>query len=140
MFVVFDEFRSQFPMVNMLHYLDIYPVSLPARFSNKITCYNRLFIISNIPPSSQYTNYKRDEPETYKAFNRRIHHVVYLTKDKCTVEKSRDIEELKSILPEEYLEKLDLSSFIYNNKLESYNGHQERIIKFEPIDDGELPF
>ena len=38
--VVFDEFRSQFPMVNMLNFLDIYPVSLPARFSNKITCYN----------------------------------------------------------------------------------------------------
>ena len=139
--VVFDEFRSQFPMVNMLNFLDIYPVSLPARFSNKITCYNRLFIISNIPPSSQYSNYKVEEPETYKAFNRRIHHVVHLTKEKCTVEKSRDIEELKSILPEEYLAKLDLSSFIYNKALENNkNAHQERIIQFEPIDDEDLPF
>ena len=55
--------------------------------------------------------------------------------------KDRDIEELKSILPEEYLAKLDLSSFIYNKALENNkNAHQERIIHFEPIDDEKLPF
>ena len=139
--VVFDEFRSQFPMVNMLHFLDIYPVSLPARFANKITCYNMLFIISNIPPSAQYKNYKVDEPETYKALNRRIHHVVYLTKDKCTVEKSRDIDELKSILPDEFLAKLDLRTYNLNKILENNkNGKQEKVVFFEPIEDAELPF
>lgn len=139
--VVFDEFRSQFPMVNMLHFLDIYPVSLPARFSNKVTCYNMLFIISNIPPSAQYKEYKANEPETYKALNRRIHHVVYLTKDKCTVEKSRDIEELKSILPDEFLAKLDLKTYNLNKILENNkNGKQEKVVFFEPIEDAELPF
>ena len=139
--VVFDEYRSQFSMVSMLHFLDKYPVSLPSRYSNKVTCYNKVFVISNIPPSAQYKNYKADEPETFKAFNRRIHHVVHYTKDKCTVEKSRDIEELKSILPDEFLAKLDLRTYNFNKILENNkNGKQEKVVFFEPIEDAELPF
>lgn len=116
--VVFEEFRSQFYISDMLNYLDIYPLWLPARYSNKMACFEKVFITSNIPLSGQYKSLKEEQPETFKAFNRRIHHVLYLNEDKVIVEKSRDIEELKSILPESFLSKLDLSQYNYNKALE----------------------
>ena len=107
--LIFDEFRSQFNVATMLQYLDIYPVSLSSRYYNKISCFDTIFIISNIPPSSQYTKTKEEEPETYKAFNERLHHVIYLTKEKCEVQKTSDLEELKQLLPQVYLDKLDIT-------------------------------
>ena len=107
--LIFDEFRSQFNVAIMLNYLDIYPISLSSRYNNKVACFDTIFIISNIPPSSQYTKTKEEEPETYKAFNERLHHVIYLTKEKCEVQKTKDLEELKQLLPQVYLDKLDTS-------------------------------
>lgn len=73
--LLFDEFRSQIVMSNMLNYLDIYPLQLPARFHNKTACYTKVFIVSNIPLSAQYPNIQRDNPTTWQAFLRRIHEV-----------------------------------------------------------------
>lgn len=70
--IVFEEFRSSLPIADMLNYLDGYPVDLPCRFSNKVACFDTVYIISNIPLDKQYPNVQFNEPETYKAFCRRI--------------------------------------------------------------------
>lgn len=71
-----DEFRSSLPIGDMLEYLDGYPLSLPARYANRQACYETVYLISNIDLSEQYPNVQANEPETWKAFLRRIHHVV----------------------------------------------------------------
>lgn len=73
--IVFEEYRSDLPIGNMLNYLDIYPIQLPARYNNKQACYHYVYIVSNWRLENQYSNIKLEQPETYKAFLRRIHKV-----------------------------------------------------------------
>lgn len=70
--LVFEEFRSQIPIAEILSYLDIYPLQLPARFNDKVACYTKVYLLTNIPLSSQYTNIQKDEIDTWHAFLRRI--------------------------------------------------------------------
>jgi hypothetical protein len=74
--IVFDEFRSNFDISRMLRWLDIYPLTLPARFNNKQACYTKVYLTSNISLINQYVEIQNTEPETYKAFCRRIHQIV----------------------------------------------------------------
>lgn len=71
----FEEFRSQLRISDMLQYLDVYPVALPSRYSNKIACYHYVYMTSNWPLEKQYSEVQKDSPETWKAFLRRIHEV-----------------------------------------------------------------
>lgn len=71
--VLFDEFRSSLPLVDMLKYLDGYPVLLPCRFADTQACFTKVYFTTNIPLDKQYVNIQRDEIESYKAFLRRIH-------------------------------------------------------------------
>ncbi|MCL2630808.1 MAG: replication protein [Firmicutes bacterium] len=73
--IVFEEFRSGIPISNMLNYLDIYPLTLPARYQDRIACYTKVYIISNISIDKQYTKTQETEPETWVAFKRRIHEI-----------------------------------------------------------------
>lgn len=75
--LVFEEFNSQIPIEAMLNYLDIYPLTLPARYSDRTACYTKVYITSNLPLSEQYINVKHNHPETWKAFIRRIHRVFF---------------------------------------------------------------
>lgn len=84
--ILFDEYRSQLDIASMLNYLDGYPVQLPCRYANKQACYTKAYIISNIPLSQQYIDVQYNEPETWAAFLRRIHHVVEYTADGYNVE------------------------------------------------------
>ena len=77
--VVFEEFRSSFPFSDLLSYLDGYPVELPCRYANKYACYTKVYIITNIPLSQQYTGVQVDSPESWMAFIRRAHQVVEFT-------------------------------------------------------------
>ena len=70
--ILFEEFRSSIPITNMLRYLDIYKVQLPCRYSNKIACYNKVYITSNWTLEEQYKHIQREHPKTWKAFLRRI--------------------------------------------------------------------
>ena len=47
--LVFEEFSSQIPIEDMLNYLDIYPLALPARYNDKTACYTKVYITSNSP-------------------------------------------------------------------------------------------
>lgn len=78
--IVFDEFRSSLPLSSMLMYLEGHPCELPARYGNKVACYTKVYIVSNISLNMQFTNIQREELETYKAFLRRISVVKEYTK------------------------------------------------------------
>lgn len=71
--MLFDEFRGQFKIYDMLNYLDGYPLELPCRYSNKQACYTKVYIISNIPFEEQYPNIKVEQINTWNALKRRIH-------------------------------------------------------------------
>lgn len=87
-----DEFRSSLMIGDMLDYLDGYPLSLPARYANRQACYEIAYIISNIDLKEQYSNIQVSEPETWKAFLRRIHHVVEYRKDAPPIEHGSGLE------------------------------------------------
>lgn len=70
--IVFDEFRSDLPIKDMLKYLEGYPLKLPCRYNDKTACYTKVYVISNIPFEKQYPNIQVSEPETWKAFRRRF--------------------------------------------------------------------
>lgn len=84
--IVFDEFRSQLRISDMLNYLDGYPLMLPCRYANRQACYTKVYLISNVPLEQQYRGVQMDEPLTWKAFLRRIHHVVEYTAEGCNSE------------------------------------------------------
>lgn len=74
--IVFEEFRSQPSIVEMLNFLDGYPLMLPCRFKDKVACYTKVYIISNIPFESQYKSYQYGEKTTFKALARRISKII----------------------------------------------------------------
>lgn len=88
--LVFEEFSSQIPIEDMLSYLDIYPVYLPARYSDRVACFSTVYITSNLPLEQQYVMEQMEHPETWKAFLRRIHKVVEYRADGSTVEHKKE--------------------------------------------------
>jgi hypothetical protein len=74
--LVFEEFRSQIGIDSMLNYLDIYPITLPARYNDRVACYTKVYMTSNIPLEGLYPEIQRYQPETWRAFSRRINHVI----------------------------------------------------------------
>lgn len=84
--LLLDEFRSSLMVGDMLDYLDGYPLALPARYANRQACYTTVYLISNIDLSEQYRNVQENEPATWRAFLRRIHHVVEYKADGSTIE------------------------------------------------------
>lgn len=79
--IVFEEFRSSLPISDMLNYLDIYPIVLPARYANRFAGYHKVYLVSNEALETQYSNVQQDNPETWKAFLRRIHEVRVYAED-----------------------------------------------------------
>ncbi len=79
--ILFDEFRSSLPIVDMLKYLDGYPVMLPCRFNDRAACFTEVYVVSNIPFDKQYPDIQVYEPETWKAFKRRFNTICKLVPD-----------------------------------------------------------
>ena len=94
--VLFDEFRSSLPLKDMLNYCDIYPLELPARYSNKYACYKTVYITSNWPLEMQYRELQEHDPTSWSAFLRRIKEVRIFT--------GNSIEEYSSI--KEYFDRV----------------------------------
>ncbi len=80
--LLLDEFHSGIPIGDMLQYLDGYPCLLPARYNDKIACYDKVFIISNIDLNKQYINVQEEKTEVWNAFVRRINRVTEFVSDK----------------------------------------------------------
>ncbi|ALB48317.1 replication protein [Clostridium beijerinckii] len=79
--VVFEEFRDSLKISDMLNLLDGYPLELPCRYANKIACYTKVYIITNLDLNDQFKGVQVKHPETWKAFLRRIHKVIHYTKN-----------------------------------------------------------
>lgn len=84
--LVLEEFHSQIPISAMLNYLDIYPLTLPARYTDRIACYTKVYITSNIPLEEQYRDIQRYQMETWRAFLRRVQNVIEYLRDGSTVQ------------------------------------------------------
>lgn len=84
--MVFEEFHSQISLPDMLNFLDIYPLMLPARYSDRVACYTTVYLTSNIPLSAQYYGERHSSPATWAAFVRRIHRVIEYLEDGTTIE------------------------------------------------------
>ena len=67
--LLLDEYHSNFPITYFLKLLDRYPLKLKARYENKIACFTKVIIISNIPLDEQY---KGLDSVTRQALLRRI--------------------------------------------------------------------
>ena len=78
---MFEEFNSQIPIEDMLNYLDIYPLNLPARYNDRTACYTKVYITSNISLYEQYKDVQIYRPETWRAFLRRIDKIYEYHKD-----------------------------------------------------------
>ena len=88
--IVFEEFHSQVPISAMLNFLDIYPLRLPARYRDRVACFDTVYITSNIPLDQQYMDVQRRELETWNAFLRRITTVTEFRKDGTICEVSHE--------------------------------------------------
>ena len=88
--IAFEEFHSQVPIEEMLNYLDIYPLFLPARYNDRVACYTKVYITSNLPLLAQYKTVQWNYYETWRAFLRRIHRVIEYKQDGSTWEWSMD--------------------------------------------------
>ena len=84
--LLLDEFRSSLMVGDMLNYLDGYPISLPARYANRVACYETVYIVSNIDLKRQYPLVQTEESATWKAFLRRIHKVIEYKADGSTID------------------------------------------------------
>ncbi len=109
--IMFEEFRSGLRIHEMLNYLDGYPLELPCRYANKIACYTKVYITTNIPLERQYEDIQKQHKGTWDAFLRRIKKVIYMT---------------------------DKASYIYT--VDSYNKKEEEFVSVEKYDQEELPF
>lgn len=128
--VMFDEFRSQINFSKFLMLTDVYPCEVSARYSNKYANFTKLYIVSNIPLEQQYSWYKLNEPESYKAFLRRIKFVLNYQKGKVYVEKAEGgIEKLKTLFPDSIINMLDFS------RLNTGTNSRQQVMKFELVDD-----
>lgn len=73
--LLLDEYASNFKIRDLLNYLDGYPLTLPARYSNRVACYTRVYIISNLCLTKQYPEIQYESPATFGALLRRIQKV-----------------------------------------------------------------
>lgn len=70
--LVFEEFHSQIDIAQLLCIIDRYPVILPARYSDRVATFTKVYFTSNIPLEDQYPEIKYNKPEVWRAFRRRI--------------------------------------------------------------------
>lgn len=84
--LVLEEFHGQIPIAVMLNLLDVYPLMLPARYYDRVACYTKVVITSNLSLEELYPEIQQTKPETWKAFRRRIHHVIEFLPDGTTIE------------------------------------------------------
>lgn len=75
--LMMEEFNSAIRMQDLLNYLDGYPLKLPARYSDKIACFTKVYFTTNLPLNDQYPNVKQDTPQVWAAFLRRINKVIW---------------------------------------------------------------
>ena len=76
--LVFEEFHCDIKINNMLNYLDIYPLMLPARYNDRVACFDKVFITTNMNPEDFYLH---ETKATREAFFRRIDKIICFGKE-----------------------------------------------------------
>lgn len=61
--LLLDEYSSNFKIRDLLNYLDGHPLTLPARYSNRVACCTKIYIISNLCLTKQYPKVQYESPE-----------------------------------------------------------------------------
>jgi len=74
--LLLDEFCGGFRIQDLNNYLDGYPLMLPCRYANRVACFTKVYIISNIPLELQYPHVRIQTPLVWNALIRRIHKVI----------------------------------------------------------------
>lgn len=74
-----DEYNSNFKIQDLLNYLDGYPLTLSARYSNRVACFTKVYIIFNLCLSRQYVDEQYHSSATFATLLRRIGKVVQYT-------------------------------------------------------------
>jgi hypothetical protein len=97
--IIFEEYRSHISISNMLNYLDIYGIALPARYGDKVACYTKVYIISNWRLEEQYKKVQSEHPETWKAFLRRITHIWDFDKQAAPQPMTKPKQAMLSLIP-----------------------------------------
>lgn len=77
--VAFEEFHNSLDIVEMLKYLDVYPVEASARYYNRQLVFHKVYILTNVDLRDQYKYYQLNDHLTWKAFIRRINQVWVMT-------------------------------------------------------------
>lgn len=57
-----DNFLGQIPMEELISYLEAYPLRLLARCSDKVACYDTMYIVSELPLEEQYVSAQKSSP------------------------------------------------------------------------------
>ena len=79
--ICLDEYDSQIRLQELNGYLDGYPCTLPCRYADKVACYTKVYIVSNLDLMEQYRNVRMAQPDIWAAFIRRIHRVIHFMPD-----------------------------------------------------------
>ena len=74
--VVFEEYRSNYGIENMLNWLDGYPIMLPCRYANRPARFTTVYLVTNLELDEQFCNTQELYPSTWGAFLRRIRNVI----------------------------------------------------------------
>lgn len=85
--IVLDEFRGQIDVGLLLNILDVYPMSLPARYENKPAGYKNVVICSNLAPWEWYEDI---DTVTKKALFRRLTEVHMFSEDFSSKQLSKE--------------------------------------------------
>ncbi|KFI56252.1 hypothetical protein [Bifidobacterium callitrichos] len=75
--LVLDEYDSQFPITSINNFLDRYGCELPARYHNSWANWDEVWVISNLPINSQYSD---DNTDKKNAFIARFTDITYMDK------------------------------------------------------------
>ena len=81
--IIFEEYRSNFPLSVFLQMLDRYPYELPCRYSNKQALYTEVYIISNWSLREQYLNVDLTDKQ---AFISRVNYVLDVQRETIFME------------------------------------------------------
>lgn len=79
--IVFDNFKSQIAIENLLVYLDCYPCELPARYNNRTAAYSTVYFTSDIPPEAQYKALKGSNDRLVQKFINKIDKLIVMDKN-----------------------------------------------------------
>lgn len=75
--ICFDEFNSTIKLEKMNVLTDIHPAILPCRYADRVACYTKIYIVSNICLEQQFPDEKQNKPSLWHAFVRRFNRVMW---------------------------------------------------------------